>query len=228
MQENNQQKIIFKEIGFPLKETWFPLNETTYSSTGTINLSCVQQIFPRSLIFSKTVWNFFLDFRPCSTKVWNFFHVTIFGFSPIPRTPGAMMNPRTPGSMMGPPSGFASSLNRGCGVGQVARQKVSWFCRRLNSRLDKSHQRFLTFFHYFKNVGFWILDFGSSRTPWPEGPPSWCCSEETAPRGGSPSHTCFAEISVFRKHQQMLCFLIISIFERSTTVDKNNEKSISC
>ena len=66
MEENNQQKIIFKEIGFPLKETWFPLEETTYSSTGTTNLSCVQQIFPRSLIFSKTIWNF--DFTFSSTS----------------------------------------------------------------------------------------------------------------------------------------------------------------
>ena len=129
--------------------------------------------------FFENVLKLFHRISSMLDKSMKLFQVPILRFSPIPRTPNAMMHPRTPGSMMGSPCVFASSLNRGCGDSDALRKKFQTFVHDWIVGWTKVRTIFWIF-HVYQNrekkckiwnrkFGFRILDFGIHTDPW--GPP---------------------------------------------------------
>ena len=139
------------------KGNWFSVEIIFYLAEFRYSRFVHNQFFPRSLTFSKTFWNFCADFCPPSPKVWNFFSVAIFEFSPAPTPPDQWCGYTSGGGLSTSP--LASPHHWTGGAGSQKRSRKSFnFWPRLKGRLANSHRNLLWFslnFKNMKNVRIW-------------------------------------------------------------------------
>ena len=162
------------------KGNWFSVEIIFYLAEFRYSRFVHNQFFPRSLTFSKTFWNFCADFCPPWPKVWNFFSVAIFEFSPAPTPPDQWCGYTPGGIFSNPPLASPHHWTGGAGSQKRMRKHFKLLATAGRSVSQKSETFFSDFvsfswnwklwkIEYLKSM-FWILDFGCSLPPCPVGP----------------------------------------------------------
>ena len=170
------------------KGNWFSVEIIFYLAEFRYSRFVHNQFFPRSLTFSKTFWNFCADFCPPSPKVWNFFSVAIFEFSPAPTPPDQWCGYTPGGIFSNPPLASPHHWTGGAGSQKRSRKSFKLLATAERSVGQKSTQifHFLNPFKKCENWNWkcviWILD--ARYRPDPDAPLAAVLRWDTAPRGG--------------------------------------------
>ena len=138
------------------KGNWFSVEIIFYLAEFRYSRFVHNQFFPRSLTFSKTFWNFCADFCPPWPKVWNFFSVAIFEFSPAPTPPDQWCGYTPGGIFSNPPLASPHHWTGGAGSQKRSRKSFKLLATAERSVGQKSTQIF-HFLNPFKKM--WKLKF---------------------------------------------------------------------